>query len=90
MSPTKSTPISPSFQTAAEKDAWVLAHADRFTICRFKGAESPSRFDRKEVATLERAREVAEEALREDPTARLIVYALAGVLETYVETIKRS
>lgn len=78
-----------SFTSDTERSAWIQAHADYFTIIRFKGADSPSRYDRAEAPTLETARGIAERALREDPSARMLVYAVAGVQSTYVETIQQ-
>lgn len=79
-----------SFRTDAERSAWIQANAELYTIIRFKGADSPSRYDRAEVPSLEEARFVARCALEKDPSARLVIYAVSGVQSCYVETIKGS
>jgi hypothetical protein len=76
------------FNTDAERSAWIRANATYFTVIRFTGARSPSQYDRKEVPDLETARGVAKGAVNEDPTARCLVYAVAGNQSCYVETHK--
>ena len=78
------------FSSDAERSAWIIAHAAYFSIIRFSGEESPGRYDRAEAPDLEAARSVAERALTKDPSARIVIYAVAGVQSCYVETIKRS
>ncbi len=76
------------FNTDAERSAWIQANHTYYTVIRFKGEDSPGSYDRVEVGDLEEARFVANRALEEDPSARLVIYAVSGVLSCYVETIK--
>ena len=77
-----------SFQSDVERSAWIQAHADYWSIIWFRGEGSPGHYDRAEEPTLDEARGLARWALTQDPSSRLVLYAVSGVQSCYVETIK--
>lgn len=79
-------PIIPplqGFSSDAERSAWIMIHADYYTVVRFRNR----RYQRVECPDHASARWLAEQMVRENPQARFLIYAVVGQQSTYVETI---
>lgn len=73
-----------NFANAQERADWIIANADYFTAFRMMGR----RRQRIEAPTLEQVRAEARALLAEDNSKPLLIYAVNGVNDTYVETVK--
>lgn len=71
------------FQTAEERKSLICDGADYFTACRFIDRKRI----REEAPNLEAARAIAHLMLLENPKP-VLIYAVQGVHDTYVETVK--
>ena len=72
-----------NFESANDRNAWIIQHADYFTVCRFIDRKR----ERLEAKTLEEARDIAKILLKQNPKPCLI-YAVQGIHDTYVEMVK--
>lgn len=80
-------PFIPEFSSREEREKWFVENADYFTIVRRAKGKSY----RVETKTLVRAETLAK-SIVEQPRyqhVRLLIYAVRGVSDTYVETIAR-
>ncbi len=74
------------FKQAADRTQYIIQNADMFTVVKFLGV---GKYDRRECPTLEEARALATTLIK-NPTDRWMIYAVRGIYDTYVETIKGS
>lgn len=73
----------PDFQTYQERDAWIKAHADYFTVVRYLG---PRRgYERHEVKTLAEAQALAGR-MSVEAGVPYLVYAVSGIHDAWMET----
>lgn len=73
-----------NFASAQERTDWLIANADHFTTARRFGHQ----VDRQEHPTLKHAEEHAKVLLTHHPKP-VMIYAVKGVEDTYVKTIKK-
>jgi hypothetical protein len=66
-----------------ERRQWIICNADYFTITRRIEYHN----HRVEVPTLAEAMALAQQVVRADPAARLLIYAIHGSSDTYVCTV---
>jgi hypothetical protein len=78
------TKCPPDFKTSAERDTWVIANADYFTIIRRQNLAN----ERIEKPTLAKARAAAKDMLTMNPRAHLLIYAVCNIYSAYVETVQ--
>lgn len=81
---TQPTPLYQSFNSDAERSAWIMARADYWTVIRFRNR----RYGRVECPTHASARWLAQHMVQEIPRARFLIYAVVGNQSTYVETVE--
>ena len=72
-----------NFESAEARTKWIIDHADYFVACRLLDRKR----ERHEAQTLDGARLYAKLMLSVNPKPCLI-YAVNGVNDTYVETVK--
>lgn len=72
------------FESIAERDAWITANADYFTVGRRLGPREG--YDRHEVKTLSEAENLAGRMAKQTGRAYLI-YAVAGISDCFVKAI---
>jgi|HubBroStandDraft_4_1064222.scaffolds.fasta_scaffold39907_3 hypothetical protein len=72
-----------NFESANERNAWIIQHADYFVACRLIDRKR----ERHEAKTLDEARAMAKQLLKQNPKP-VLIYAVNGISDTYVETIK--
>ena len=72
------------FQTHEERSAKIIKDADYFTCCRTINRQR----QRLEAPSLERARVLASSMLAEDNTKPVLIYAVSGIHDTFVESVK--
>lgn len=88
--PTKHTLRAPQkfetlgFQTAEERTALIIKEAEYFTACRIIDRKR----ERHEASSIEGARALAKAMLAENGIKPILIYAVSGIHDTYVETIK--
>ncbi len=77
------TPMN--FSSSDERDGWVKANADYWTVIKGVGLNRV----RLEVPTLEEARAAAAKLAAQDPTDKrgVLIYAVAGIYDAYAETV---
>lgn len=80
---TNSIPPLQGFNSDQERTAWIMAHAQYFTVVRFRNR----RYQRVECPDHATAKWLAEQMVREIPQARFLIYAVVGRQSTYVETV---
>lgn len=80
---TNPQPVYQSFNSDQERSAWIIEHADYYTVIRFHNR----RYGRVECKTHEEAHWLAEQMVKETPHARFMIYAVVGNQSTYVETV---
>jgi len=73
----------PDFKTDGERTAWIIQHAEYFTIIRRRGGK----YERTESPLLCDAITLARSIVDEDPNARIMVYAVYGPYSAYVTTV---
>ena len=73
-----------NFEKAEERNAWIIKHAEYFTAFRMLGR----RRHREEAKTIEEARKKAHLMLAENDTKPVLIYAVNGISDTYVEMVK--
>lgn len=73
-----------NFESAKEREAWLLQNANYFTTVRMLNR----RYARQEHKTLEEARTHAHLLLIQDGSKPVLIYAVKGDSSTYVEMIK--
>lgn len=71
----------PDFKSEAERRQWIIDHADHFTIVRKRGRENL----RAEVPDLATATQAANSIIEAHPDARLMIYAVYGTHDTWVQ-----
>jgi hypothetical protein len=72
-----------NFENANERNAWIIQHADYFVACRLIDRKR----ERHEAKSLEEARNIAKALLKENKKP-LLIYAVQGIHDTFVESIK--
>ena len=72
----------PEFKSEPERQQWITDHATLFTVIRRQGR----RYEREEFHTLAGAETYAEKIVARDANARLLIYAVYGVHDTYVKS----
>lgn len=71
------------FSSEKERHQWIVDNADYYTLVRFRNR----RYERLEFATLAEAEEAGAKAIKEDPDAKLMIYAVAGLSDTFIKSI---
>jgi hypothetical protein len=71
------------YESPAAWRAWVISHADYYTVIRRKNMQN----ERYEYPTLPQARAMAQQLVTEGPHKSILIYAVAGVHDTYLETV---
>ena len=79
---TEEKPID--FENSDQRNAWIIKHAEYFTTCR----RIRMKLIRAEHRTIEEARKHAGELLKEDNSKPVLIYAVSGNSDTYVEMVK--
>lgn len=77
------TPMPLNFATADERDKWIIANAEYFTIIHRKDNHNI----RTEVPTFDAVKPKAKAILEQYPTARLVIYAVYREYTGYVGTM---
>lgn len=75
----------PDFKTADEREKWIISHADYFTYI----LRRDRRNYRGEAKTLPLARDGAWRIIEADPTAKVMIYAVAGTHDTFVGVVAK-
>ena len=73
-----------NFESANDRNAWVIQHADHFVAFRMIKRVR----QRVEAKSLEEARERAAHLLAENNSKPVLIYAVQGINDTFVEMIK--
>jgi hypothetical protein len=72
-----------NFESSNERNAWIIQHADYFVACRLIDRKR----ERHEAKTLDEARALAKQLLKQNPKP-LLIYAVEGIHDTFVEAVK--
>ena len=72
------------FLTIAERDDWIIANADYYTVVRYLGPLNG--YERHEVKTLNQAKKLAGRMAKKARKPYLI-YAVAGISDVFVKAI---
>jgi len=72
------------YESPEEWTNWILRHADYFTVIRRKNMHN----ERYEYTSLPEAEVMAHLLLDEDPYKSVLIYAVAGVHDTLIQTVK--
>ena len=75
----------PDFETAEERSEWIQAHADLWTAVRFHGRGNYERHEYKDRLSAETA---ARRMANENHSKPVMIYAVAGVHDSFVIAIK--
>lgn len=73
----------PQYESPAAWRAWIIAHVDYYTVIRRKNMRN----ERYECSSLQAAQAMAQQLVSEDPHKSVLIYAVAGVHDTYLETV---
>lgn len=73
-----------NFESANDRNAWIIQHADYFTCARILGRVR----QRVEAKTLDEARLKAAHLLTENNSKPVLIYAVQGINDTFVEMVK--
>jgi hypothetical protein len=73
-----------NFETAQSRNDWIIEHAEYFTTCRMINRK----YIRNEHKTLDEARRHAKTMLAENGTKPVLIYAVQGNSDTYIEMVK--
>lgn len=73
-----------NFESANDRNAWIIQHADHFVAFRMIKRER----QRVEAKTLDEARLKAAHLLAENNSKPVLIYAVSGIHDTYVESVK--
>jgi hypothetical protein len=73
-----------NFESANDRNAWIIQYADYFTCARILGRVR----QRVEAKTLDEAREKAAHLLAENNSKPVLIYAVNGISDTFVEMVK--
>lgn len=73
-----------NFENANDRNAWIIQHADFFTAFRMLGRQR----QRLEAKTIEGARQHAAHLLAENNSKPVLIYAVNGLSDTFVEMVK--
>ena len=77
----------PDFKSEPERRTWFIENASCFTVVR----RANRRYFKVECATLDDARMLAQWVVAKyDRTARLMIYAVVGTSDTWVENIQHA
>ena len=76
-------PYIPEFREAAARNKWIVEHATYFTIIR----RQKRQYLREEKPSFEAAEKVAQRIVKRDATARLLIYAVAGIHDALTATV---
>ena len=71
------------YESPAAWRAWIISHADYYTVIRRKNMQN----ERYEYGSLQAAQAMAQQLVTEDPHKSVLIYAVAGVHDTYLETV---
>lgn len=73
------------FETSAERDAYILEHADYFTVVRFLGYGQYERHERK---TLKGAEKLASRLAKARKSGnKYMIYAVAGQSDAFIKAV---
>jgi hypothetical protein len=75
----------PDFKSAGERSKWIIDHADKFTAVKFLGR---GKYERHEFTSLEAA-EAAAKQLANSNGGQYMIYACAGIYDTYIHTVSQ-
>lgn len=73
----------PEFESSAQRQQWFVDNASYFTVIRRHAMKN----QRIECPTLGEAEAVAEKWVQNDPSARLLIYAVHGVSDSFVKSV---
>lgn len=73
-----------NFESAQARQEWIIQHAEYFTTCRMIAR----RYIRAEHKSLDDARQAAKLLLAEDASKPILIYAVQGNSDTYIEMVK--
>lgn len=73
-----------NFESAQARQDWIIQHAEYFTTCRLIARK----YVRNEHKSLEEARQHAKVMLAENSAKPVLIYAVQGNSDTYIEMIK--
>ncbi len=73
-----------NFESANDRNAWIIKNADHFVAFRMIKRER----QRVEAKTLDEAREKAAHLLAENNSKPVLIYAVNGISDTFVEMVK--
>ena len=73
----------PDFKSSEERSAWIIANADMFTVIRFHGRGKYERHEFKDISSAE----TAARRMAAKTGARYLLYACAGIYDTFTKAI---
>ena len=79
------TPMPLDFKTADHRDRWIEDNADYFTLIRRQNLQNM----RLQYRTKAEAEEAASAVVKQDPEARLLIYAVHGTMTAYIKTVAK-
>lgn len=75
----------PDFESEKERQQWIINNADYFTVVRRRNLKN----ERLEFKSLSEAEAGARKLLVDNPDARYLIYAVAGIHDTFVKVIAK-
>jgi hypothetical protein len=76
-------PFIPEFKQATERNQWIVENASYFTVIR----RYNRCYQREECPTFDAAEQFAQRIIKHDPSARFLIYAVAGQHDALTATI---
>lgn len=74
----------PEFTSEPERQRWIIDHAEYFTCVRFRNRK----YEREEAPNLEKAQDMANTMVKNEPQFSVMIYAVYGGRDTFVRAVR--